>query len=226
MSALWSDLAPLILTSAVLPLQTIVTLLLARSSLASACAWVAGMMTVRLLQGVLFGLVLAPIEGQSEGGAQYFVGGLLLVLALLLFVKALRTATGAEDEDAPPPKWVTKASSMTPVAAFGYGAGLMTISVKFLVFTLGAIAVIAEAHAYRSVGLGRSVLTFVLFVLLAHSIPLGILGLGASASPRAAGILDGMSAWLQRNNRAITLVFSVIFGVWFLIKAANRLGIF
>ncbi len=74
------------------------------------------------------------------------------------------------------------------------------------------------------VGLGRSVLTFVLFVLLAHSIPLALLGLAASTSPRAAGILDGVSAWLKRNNRAITLVFSVIFGVWFLIKAADRLG--
>jgi hypothetical protein len=221
MSALWSDLAPLILTSAVLPLQTIVTLLLVRSSLASASAWVAGMMVVRLLQGVLFGFVLAPSEEPSDAEAQYFVGGLLLVLALVLFVKALRTATGAEDEDAPPPQWITKASAMTPLVAFGYGAGLMTISVKFLVFTLGAIAVIAEAHG----GMQRSILTFVLFVLLAHSIPLAVLGLAASASPRAAGILDGVSGWLKRNNRAITLVFSVIFGVWFLIKAADRLGI-
>jgi hypothetical protein len=59
---LWSNLAPLILASAVLPLQTIVTLLLLRSSIRSAYAWVAGMTMVRLLQGVLFGVVLTASE--------------------------------------------------------------------------------------------------------------------------------------------------------------------
>jgi NhaP-type Na+/H+ or K+/H+ antiporter len=58
MSALWRDLIPLILVSAVLPLQTIVTLALVRSSIRSAYAWVAGMCLVRVLQGVLFGFVI------------------------------------------------------------------------------------------------------------------------------------------------------------------------
>lgn len=85
------------------------------------------------------------------------------MLALLLYVKAMRTAFGAEDEDAPPPGWLTKAGSMPPLAAFGAGAGFMTVSAKFLVFTLGAINAIAEAQLSAE----RSVLIFVLFVLLA-----------------------------------------------------------
>src|SRR5215471_9577575 len=94
MFILWSDLAPLILASAVLPLQTIVTLLLVRSSIRSAYTWVAGMTTVRLLQGVLFGFVLTESEAQAgPKSPQYVFGVLLLILALLLYVKALRTAT-------------------------------------------------------------------------------------------------------------------------------------
>src|SRR5215471_12304221 len=120
MFILWSDLAPLILASAALPLQTIVTLLLVRSSIRSAYAWVAGMTVVRLLQGVLFGLVLGEVEKEQKG-PQYFLGALLLVLALMLYVKAFRAWMGAEDEDAPPPRWLTKAGSMSPFTAFAAG---------------------------------------------------------------------------------------------------------
>ena len=88
---------------------------------------------------------------------QFFLGALLVVLALLLYVKALRTAMGADDEDAPPPQWMVKACSMSPLTAFGAGAGFMTLSAKFLVFTLGAISAIADAH----LGVELAVITFV-----------------------------------------------------------------
>lgn len=222
MLSLWSDLAPLILVSASLPLQTIVTLLLVRSSLRSAYAWVAGMTTVRLLQGFLFGFVIKESEAHAQPQSpQYFLGALLLVMALLLYVKAFRTATGAQDEDAPPPRWVEKAGSMSPLKAFAAGAGFMTISLKFLVFTLGAINVITDAH----LGLGLSALTFVLFVGLVQIVPFAILALASSSSSRSAAILEGFGAWLKRNNRAITIVFGLIFGTWFLLKSLARLGI-
>ncbi|MGH9869340.1 MAG: GAP family protein [Candidatus Polarisedimenticolia bacterium] len=218
---MWIDLAPLILVSAALPLQTLVTLLLARSSIRSAWAWVAGMTAVRLLQGVLFGAILEPIEAQSQSGPRLLAGTVLLVSSLLLYVKALRTAVGAEDEDAPPPLWVRKAGSMPPLAAFGAGAVLMLVSVKFLVFTLGAIGVIADAH----MGIKISALTFLLFVLLAQSPGLAILALATSSSSRSTAILDGVNAWLQRNNRMVTILFGVVFGTWFLLKALNRLEV-
>src|SRR5262249_53536170 len=72
-------------------------------------------------------------------------GALLLVLSLLLYLKALRTVLGAEDEDSSPPQWLVKAGSLSPIAAFWAGAGFMTLSVKFLVFTLGAISAITDA---------------------------------------------------------------------------------
>jgi threonine/homoserine/homoserine lactone efflux protein len=219
---LWSNLAPLILASAALPLQTIVTLLLVRSSLRSAYAWVAGKTVVRLLQGVLFGIVLTASEEKSgPREPKVFLGALLLVMALLLYVKALRSAVKAEDEDAPPPQWITKAASMSPLAAFAAGAGFMTVSVKFLAFTLGAISAITEAH----LGGKLSILMFVLFVILAQSVPFTIVALASSSSSRSAAILEGFRAWLQRNNRAIGIVFGLVFGTWFLLKSLSHLGL-
>jgi hypothetical protein len=51
MLELWGNLAPLILASAGLPLQTILTLRLVQASTSAAFAWVAGMTMVRLIQG-------------------------------------------------------------------------------------------------------------------------------------------------------------------------------
>jgi len=219
---LWSSLAPLIVVSALLPLQTIVALSLVRSSLKAALAWVAGMTVVRLIQGVVFGVVLAESEANSEGDSPSVVlGTILLVLAILLYVKALRTAVGTEEEDAPPPRWLTKAGSMSPLTAFCAGAGFMSISVKFLVFTLGAISAIAEAHLDARL----SALTFVLFVALAQILPFTIVGLAASSSTGAVEVLDNFGGWLQRQNRIITILFGLVFGTWFLIKALKRLHV-
>lgn len=125
MLEVWVNLAPLIIASAALPLQTIITLRLVNSSLAAAFAWVAGMTAVRLVQGFLFGFALSRIEERSGYDSPRFVlGGLLLVLAVLLYLKALREMLGADEEDAPSPKWLAKVGSMPPLAAFGAGANI------------------------------------------------------------------------------------------------------
>jgi Sap, sulfolipid-1-addressing protein len=220
MLELWGNLVPLILASAALPLQTIIALQLVRSSGRAAFAWVAGMTAVRLVQGFLFGVVFSATEERAgPDSPRFFLAGLLLILALMLYVKALRKLLGAEDEDAPPPQWLTKAGSMSPLAAFAAGAGFMTVSVKFLVFTLGAISAIAEAHLDARL----SALTFVLFVVLAELAPLTILTLAAISSSQSAAILDAFSAWLRRNNRVITVLIGVVFGTWFLLKALKQL---
>ncbi len=144
------------------------------------------------------------------------------MLALLLYVKAFRKALNAEDEDAPPPAWIAVVGSMSPLAAFGAGAGFMTFRAKFLVFTLGAIGVIAEAQLSTI----NSVTVFVLFVLLAEVGPLAILGLSLSSSGRSTAILEGFNTWLRRNSRAITILFGLIFGTWFLLKALMQLQVF
>ena len=223
MLELWVNLLPLIFASAVLPFQTILTLRLVRSSVAAAFAWVAGMMTVRLIQGLLFGVVLTASKQRSgPNSPRYVLGTLLLVLAILLYTKGVRAALGGEDKDAPPPTWLTKAGSMSPAAAFGAGAGFLAISVKLLVFTMGAISAITEANLANMV----SALMFVLFVALAGIAPLTILALGTSSSNQSKAILESFGSWLRRKNRAITILFGLVFGTWFLVKAFRQLAVF
>ena len=222
MLEMWQDLAPFIIASAVLPLQTVMTLVLVRTSIRSAIAWVAGMTVVRLLQGVIFGVLLEASDFASGSGSPRPVfGTLFIVLALLLFVKALRAVFGAEDEDAPPPQWLARAASMSPLVAFGAGAGFMTLSAKFLVFTLGAIGSIEEAH----IGPRLSALSYLLFVLIAQIPAFVLLALGMRSSTRSIAMLDSFNAFLQRRSRAITVFFGLIFGTWFLVKALKQLAI-
>ena len=145
---LWGTLLPLIVASAVVPVQITLTVLLLRSSVGTAAAWVGGMTATRLAQGVLFGLVFAGAGTQSESGdgTGLVEAGLLLVIAVLLLTTAVRTLLGGSDEDDLPPKWMKLTASATPGRAFLLGAGFVAVAAKLWVFTLGAIGAIEGRH--------------------------------------------------------------------------------
>lgn len=220
---LWTVLVPLIVGSAVVPVQIVATVVLLRSSFRTAAAWVGGMAAVRLVQGILFGFVFSEVVvGSASSGGPGIVGSsLLLVFAVLFFVTAIRQVLAGDDSDAPPPKWTDKAESMSWPAAFGAGAGYVAVSPKFWVFTLGAIGAIADA------GLGRaaSAVTFIAFVALALSGNLAVLVLAAVSPSRSATALQAIVDWLQGNNRVITIALGVVFGTWFLVKALSGFGL-
>jgi hypothetical protein len=225
MQDMWLTLAPLIAGSAVVPIQIIVTILLLRSvhGRGTAVAWVAGMTTLRLLQGLVFGLLLGAKGGAtaSSSGGGFVVPTLLLVLAVLFYVLAVKQLLHQPDEDAPPPKWLTMAATLTPAKAFLFGFGVLAIGAKFWIFTIGATAAIGDAQLGRS----GSILMFLLFVTLAECIELALIGFAYAMPTRADSVLDAFSAFLQRSNRVIVIALGLVFGTWFLIKALSGLGI-
>jgi hypothetical protein len=225
MGELWGSLVPLIIGSALVPIQIVITTMLLRSNAGkvTAVAWLAGMTAVRLGQGLLFGLILGggTATGTTSGGSSAAVSMLLLVVAILFYVTAIKQLLSQPDEDAPPPKWMAIVDSVTPRRAFGLGAGLLLIGVKFWVFTLGAIAAIGAAD----LGQGAAVLTFLVFVVLAESIHILVIGLAYAMPARAAAMLDGITGFLARYNRIIMIVLGAVFGTWFLVKALNGLGV-
>ncbi len=226
MIAVWSSLAPLALGSALVPVQIIVTILLLRSASGriTAVMWVLGMTLVRLLQGGIFGLALSSGDaGSNETGSSSpaFVSGILLAVALLLLATGIRGILDEEDPDAPPPKWLTATATMTPIKAFLFGAGMLLIAPKFWVFTLGAISVIGEADLGRA----DAIVTYVLFVLAASALNLGIVLVAFVLPQRSTAWLDAASGWLTRHNRTIVIVVSLLFGTLFLVKALGDLGI-
>jgi hypothetical protein len=221
---LLTTLVPLAIGTALVPVPLVLTVLLLGApdgrGRVAALALVAGMMTVRLVQGLLFGVLFAGVVavGGSRGPVVY--GG-LVVLALVFLVSGARKALGAPDEDAPPPRWLATLDGIRPARAFGLGSLLLAIGVKHWVFTLGAIAAIGEA----GMGAATSAGTFVVFVLIAHGLQLALLVAAFVAPARADVVLARVSAALDRHGRSLLAGVSLVFGAWFLLKGLAGLGV-
>jgi len=222
---LWATLIPLIVGSAILPVQITITILLLRSEggLTRAVAWVSGMTLVRLGQGIVFGLLLGDVaaEGSAGEGPGPVASTLLLVIGLIFLVAAAKKLADQPDEDAPPPRWMTTAESMTPLRAFLIGAGIVAISAKLWVFTLGAIDAIAEADLERP----AAIAIYLVFVVAAASIHLAAIGVTVVAPARAGALLDRVSGVLERHGRAITVGLGLVFGSWFILRALRGFGV-
>jgi hypothetical protein len=222
---LWTTLVPLILGSAVVPVQIIITILLVQSPAgrSSAVAYVGGMTAVRLVQGLVFGLLLgtSTVDDTATEGPRLAVSLLLLVIAILMFVVALKAYLAHPDEDAPPPKWMAMIDSITPAKAFLVGLGLIAVGAKFWVFTLGAIAAIGAAQ----LGQPASTLAFLVFVVLVMAVHLTILAMAFLFPTRSDAVLGRLRTSLAAHNRAIMIALGLTFGIWFLLKSLVGLGI-
>ena len=108
MLAVWGDLMPLILGSALEPVEVVITIMLlgTPSRMRAAGAWVAGHISTRLLQGLIFGSILhwGARGADSSHPHHRVVSAVLLVVAVLLLVTAARELFSDDDPNAPPPK--------------------------------------------------------------------------------------------------------------------------
>jgi len=138
------------------------------------------------------------------------VGGLLVVLGL-------RSLLRAPDPDAQPPRWIESIKSMSPTRAFGFGMALFPIQIKNLAIFVACVNLIAAAElGFRgsAVALG--------LVLVVFAIPVVVLiGLYAATPNRASSMLGSLRAWIERNNRAITVVLGFAFGAFFLVRGLS-----
>ena len=218
-------LLPFIIGSAVVPLQIILIILLLKDpnqGLIKALAFVLGMTTVRVLQGVVFGLIL---NGGSEatageaGGKSLIASTLLLVLGLLLLISAYRKWDKEVDPDDPPPAWLSGLDRIRPRRALMLGAGLPLISAKLWAFTLSAIGVISAAE----LGQPASTIAYLLFLILAQTLLLLPILVRILLPSRSKSLLQTTSDWLTRNNRAIMIVVSLVFGLLFLYQGVSGL---
>jgi hypothetical protein len=222
MSDVLRELLPVMVGAAVVPLYPIIVLLLLQSKggLGKAVAFVSGGVAMRLVQGVLFGLILgAAMAANSGDGQQLIASTLLLVIGLLLLVTAFKKWRKEEDPDEPPPKWMTGISSLTGVRAIGAGALFVAIAVKQWVFTLSAISIITEAELGGSAGVSL----YLFYILTTQILVLPPILFYAVAPQRAAKPLQTAQDWLERNNRVIVMAVSFIFGLWFSYKGITGL---
>lgn len=222
MSDVLVDLLPLMVGAALVPLYPIVVLLLLQSQggLLKAVAFVAGGLLVRIVQGVLFGFVfVAADEAHPEDGSELIVATMLLVVGLLLLVTAFKKWRKEADPDDPPPKWMAALGDLSALKAIGAGAVYVLVAFKQWVFTLSAIGVIGEAELGGVAGAS----IYLFFVLATQILVLPPILAFAVAPQQAAKPLQAAQAWLERHNRAIVVVVSLVFGIWFLFKGISGL---
>jgi len=224
MTALWGSLVPLILGSALVPIQVMITLLLLRSKSGkmTAVAFVGGLTFTRLLQGGVFGLVLSNSTVEStKSGPGVVLSVVILLTGILLLVTGLKQVFTTEDPDAPPPKWLVMTETMTPLKAFAVGAGMLLLQVKFWLFTLGALSAIGAAN----VGQPSATVYFIVFVILAESLSIIAVTYAYLAPRQSSAVLERAAGWLRAHNRVLVIALGVIFGVWFTVKGLVGLGV-
>lgn len=217
METLIISLLPYVIGSAVVPLQIITGLFLLKSpnqGLFKAIAYVAGMTITRLLQGLMFGLILSESATltEAENGKNPIISTLLLVLGILLLIAAYKKWRGEDDPDDSSPKVLTLVDRLTPLKAFGLGLGLPLISAKLWVFTLSALATIVT----EQLGQIASAIAYLLFMLLAQSLLLLPILICIFMPERSKYLLTQLSDWLTRKSRPISIVVSLGFGLFFL----------
>jgi H+/Cl- antiporter ClcA len=216
------DLLPLMLAATLVPLYPILVLLvlLGEGGLRTASAFVAGLLAVRLAQGVLFGWVFgAAAEAYPDDGPQIIASTLLLVVGLLLLLAAFKKWRKQPDPDEPSPQWMAALGRLSALKALGAGAAIMTIDVKQLVLTLTAIDVIQGAALEGLAGAGL----YLLYILAALTLVLLPLLVYAVAPQRTDKPLRAAQAWLERYNRPIVIGASLVFGLWFFYKGVTGL---
>lgn len=222
MSSELVEFVTLTIGAAVVPVWIIIVLLLLRSEggLRKAIAFVGGQTLVRLAQGVVFGYVLnSSRAAETEQGSSLIVSSFVLVLGILLWVTALAKWLKAPDSDAPPPKWMAMFGSISAGRAFVLSLLLMLLAAKQWIFTLSALGVLREADLPSPQG----VIAFLIFVLGAQSLVLVPIVMRAVIPSRSATLLESGNQWLERNNRAIVIAVSCIFGTYFIFKGISGL---
>lgn len=225
MIEMWSSLVPLILGCALEPFELVITIMLlgTPSRVRAASAWVGGHVATRMSQGLVFGTILhwGSRRAESNHAHHWILSTILLFVALLFLVTAARRFVTEDNPDAPPSKWMTTLTSATPSKAFLIGTGVMAVSVKAWVFTLAAIGVIGNA----GIGRAANIFCYIAFVFLAASGNLLIIGLAGFFPQRSRSLLEPALTWLQKHERSIVVAASLVFGIWFGIKALRDFGI-
>jgi Sap, sulfolipid-1-addressing protein len=212
MSGFLPQLAFLAVGGSIAPPLLLLTILFlgSRRPLPNATALALGYFVTCAAMGIL-GLTLF---GGAESAATMIGRAISVTVGSLLLVLGLRSLLKAPDPDASPPRWMGSVASMSPAKAFGFGMALFPIQIKNLAIFIACVELIAAA----SLGPGGSAVALGL-VILVFAVPvIALIGLYAVATRRASQMLGSLRAWMEKNNRPITVVLGFVFGAFFLLR--------
>jgi len=226
MTELIISLIPLAVAAALQPPQVIalVVLLQTRRGTANGLAYIVGMIFFRLLLGGIFWVLISNVEETVEtsgGDFSLLVGTVLLVLGILMLVNALRRCFSIHGEDEAAASWLSKLQDVTPLRSALVGVAFLALDPKDWLVDISAINLIADADLNGS----KSLLAYLAYILLAHSLLLTPLILSFFLPERTQNGLTRLNSWMKRQERVIEIVFAVIFSLLFLYAGLDLLGI-
>jgi Sap, sulfolipid-1-addressing protein len=185
--------------------------------LPNATALVLGYFAVCAAVGVA-GLILFGGTAGAAGSTASTIGRVIsATLSVLLIVLGLRRLFRTRDLDASLPGWMESVSSITPAKAFGIGMVLFPLQIRILVIFIACLNLIATASVRAQESIVALVLTLLIFAIPV----LVLIGLYVTMPQRASSMLDSLRAWMEKNNRPITVVLCLVFGAFFLVRGIS-----
>ena len=198
------------------PVLLLLTILFLGSQrpLPNATALVLGYFAVYAAVGIA-GLILFSGTAGAAGSTASTIGRIVSVtLGVLLIVLGLRRLFITRDPDASLPRWLESVSSITPTKAFGIGMVLFPLQIRILAIFIACLNLIATA----SLRTQESIIGLVLMLLIFAIPVLVLIGLYAAVPQRASSMLEALRAWMEKNNRVITVVLCFVFGAFLLVR--------
>lgn len=193
-----------------LPIVAVVLMLVSRRAKANAAAFLIGWF-VAVLVVVALVAFLTGSSAPSDAGPPVWGSVVMIVLGVLLLVLAVRQWQGRPREGVAPgtPTWMAAIDRFTPGKALGLAVLLSAVNPKNLLLVVSGGAAIATA---ASGDLKAQVVAAVVFALVASAGVMTPLVIYLATGERAARILDGLKAWMIRNNAVIMAVLLLVIG--------------
>ena len=201
------------------PTAVCIMFLSTRSPLTKALAYLIGYSSVLVVIGIL-ALTLFGGGGYERGDRSAVVGGALdVVIGGLLLIVALTLWVKRPDPSAHPPRWMSTFDSIGTGGAFFLGLFMMATNFSSLPLYIAGLKDIVTAN----LSLASNILVLALFILLVV-VELLVPILVYTRSPRRGGeLLSAARQWLEKNNWLISIFMLVFYGILLLAKGITEL---
>jgi len=225
MSDLWLDLLPIAVAMAVTPGRLLALILLFHSKQAvpTSLAFVGGMVTNMLIEGLAFGLIFSitgVFDVEEGAGPPAIFAILFVVIGILMLVGAAKMIFHEEDEDKAPPKWLAEIESFSSGKAYKLGVSWLFVSPKQWIFTLTAVGLIFGANLDPLIALAN----YLLFILIVLSLFFLLLLVYIFLGEHSQVFMDELFNWFKKRTQAILVIVFIVFGLYFLIKGTAALA--
>jgi hypothetical protein len=206
------EILPLALGVAIspVPIIAVILMLLSPRAGASSTAFLVGWVLGVAVVVTVVTLVVNPATSDDTSKPSVTVSVIKLVLGLAAIALGVKEWRGrpAPGESAKLPSWMAAIDGMTPLRALGLAALLAGVNPKNLTLCLAGGVSIGGAGLTTA----ETVLTLVVFVVIASStVAVPVLGY-LLARDRMAAPLGRLRDWLTANNAAVMSVLLVVIG--------------